>query len=188
MTWNGTAMLSMPNISPSFGGIFFLLNPETGTHNIVGTWNTASKGLVIQAVSFAGVSGLRLGNRKSLNPNTTCSIDNVAMSPNSVLIDFCLTGDYPEFKGFPPHTNGHSQGSGQTQMLDFDSRYRFAGGSPAPLTLIQPDMIFENSSSYMSGSAAGTTDTMTVTFDSAQSVMVTAILESISTDAQALLL
>ncbi len=172
MTWNGTLMNYIP-VSPwHVGGIFYLDNPEVGSFNITGTWAHASHGLVIQAASFAGVTGIALGASKTLGVNTTISVTNTATTNNTTLVHFCQTGDYSS------NPSAATYGAGQTGFQDFMSTFIQALGSPHAGVPSNTASLYQNTASYLTGSAIGVTDTLSVTFDSAGSGIVSVILES----------
>ncbi len=183
MTWNGTAMNKIPQSTWHFGAIYFLMNPVATTANIVGNWNSGSKGLVMMATSFAGATSLILGSALTQGVTTSITTSNTALTPETVLIDFGVSGDYQDFGNSPPNPpptyppNAHTQGAGQTGVLNFTSLFQAPGGGHLAIG-------YQNSASYKNGSSVGTSDAMSFTHDSAGDGIVTVILNSISDTTQ----
>ncbi len=188
MTWNGAPMNKIIQSTWHFGAFYFLMNPIPATANIVGNWSTGSKGLVMMAASFAGATNLTFGSALTQGVTTSITTSNTALLPSTVLIDFGVSGDYQDFGTSPPAPpptyppNPHTQGSGQTQMLNFTSLTQASGGGHLAIG-------YQNSASYKNGGAVGASDAMSFTHDSAGDGIVTVILNSIdSPDAQPMLL
>ncbi len=133
VTYNGTSMtqLSTQDSGTTHIELWYLLNPASGAHNIVGTLSSTLHGCTLDAVSYANVNQVTPFGTAATNSGTTTglqSTSNTVSTTSAAQVVFDVLGaDVSE---------SIAPGSGQTQLVNFPGTGGFypLGESSAPGT------------------------------------------------------
>lgn len=107
-TWNGDAMTRAGTFANVFfKDIFYIRNPDSGTHDFVGSWDIFSRGLAVSLITVTGVKGVAgVINSSGYSSSATLTVTTV----NSDALVLATTASA---------TTTHTQTGSQVQQTNF---------------------------------------------------------------------